>query len=455
MEADEQPQRVASPAPTSVPDAEASTAETRCTFEEQIKPLREAISQKPPFCSGTCALAPEDFTLFYGKDDGVLGRVNLSHATAEQLDALAAVCDPATFGRGQEDVLDETYRKAGKLDVPNFGMPFELDRTGIVDVVRSALLEGHDDAKSIHAELYKLNVYGKGAFFKAHKDTPRGEDMLGSLVLVFPTPHEGGVLFIRQGGKEWAFDAASEIAKADAPSLGYVAFYSDVEHEVGLVESGHRVTLTYNLYFADKSASLHLLPKNVAPAVSPAERAFTSVLSGLLADENFLCNGGRLAFGLRHQYPVTVKTSLVDMVKRLKGADAEISRACAQLGLHVSVKVVYAEGSYMENPGLVMLDSVLDTEYSGQIDCDITEMLVEDYQGERIAKPGGATDLEQDEEDEGSRPVRWVTNLTKFSTVKSDYVAYGNEAQLDCVYGDICLIVEVGGFGDRATVSSS
>lgn len=31
-------------------------------------------------------------------------------------------------------------------------------------------------------------------------------------------------------------------------NIQFAAFYSDVEHEVLEVQSGHRVTLTYNLY---------------------------------------------------------------------------------------------------------------------------------------------------------------------------------------------------------------
>jgi hypothetical protein len=32
-------------------------------------------------------------------------------------------------------------------------------------------------------------------------------------------------------------------------SIAYITFFSDVEHEVSEVTSGHRVTITYNLYF--------------------------------------------------------------------------------------------------------------------------------------------------------------------------------------------------------------
>ena len=88
-------------------------------------------------------------------------RVNFSNASEAELEHLARACDPATFGVNQKDVLDESYRKAGKIDTENFSAKFNLERSGLIDVVRFELLEGHDGKKPIEAELYKLNVYGK------------------------------------------------------------------------------------------------------------------------------------------------------------------------------------------------------------------------------------------------------------------------------------------------------
>lgn len=65
----------------------------------------------------------------------------------------------ATFGLNQEHVLDETYRKAGKLDVGSFATKFDPVHSGLISTLREVLLEGHGAAKSIRAELYKLNVY--------------------------------------------------------------------------------------------------------------------------------------------------------------------------------------------------------------------------------------------------------------------------------------------------------
>ena len=46
---------------------------------------------------------------------------------------LLKACVPATFGLDGEDILDETYRKAGKLDRSQFSTDFRPHHYGIVD----------------------------------------------------------------------------------------------------------------------------------------------------------------------------------------------------------------------------------------------------------------------------------------------------------------------------------
>src|SRR5205807_5902366 len=107
---------------------------------------------------------------------------------------------------------------------------------------------------------------GKDSFFKSHKDTPRSVDMIGSLVVVFPTAHKGGTLILRHDGQEYTFDSGLELSRVEKPSIAYVAFYSDVEYEVTLVESGYRVSLTYNLYVSahTQQESILNIPSNCA-----------------------------------------------------------------------------------------------------------------------------------------------------------------------------------------------
>ena len=96
--------------------------------------------------------------------DPVARRVDLSGTSPEHiqpLNELEQACEAATFGRAQETVLDESYRKAGKMDLENFVSALEIDNTGLLDVVRAGLLTGEQEDKPVRAELYKLNVYGQ------------------------------------------------------------------------------------------------------------------------------------------------------------------------------------------------------------------------------------------------------------------------------------------------------
>ena len=98
-------------------------------------------------------------------------RVDLLSATPDQLDALQDACEKATFGRGSEDVLDETYRKAGKLDAEDFSLCFEAElRAALLDIVTSELtVDCGFKNDTIRAQLYKLNVYGTcGAESRRH-----------------------------------------------------------------------------------------------------------------------------------------------------------------------------------------------------------------------------------------------------------------------------------------------
>ena len=152
--------------------------------------------------------------------------------------------------------------------------------------------------------------------------------MLGSLVVIYPTAHEGGELVLRHKDHEWKFDANSLTSEQPSPSLAYVAFHSDIEHEVLKVTSGRRVTVTYNLYLVDPASR----PR--APAVTPNSKSASNLqttLQRLLKSPEFLPDGGTLGFGLAHLYPVTSNTQLQEMTSYLKGEDAHVYQACREL----------------------------------------------------------------------------------------------------------------------------
>lgn len=65
-------------------------------------------------------------------------------------------CAPATFGLGNKDVLDESYRKAGKMAASRFSVDFGPYENGIMHAVTQALV--HKTHRGLRAELYSLNV---------------------------------------------------------------------------------------------------------------------------------------------------------------------------------------------------------------------------------------------------------------------------------------------------------
>jgi hypothetical protein len=87
--------------------------------------------------------------------------LDFSSSTPEDLAALSAACQAATFGIFNHNVLDETYRKAGKMDKEHFACKLEEEMPRILDAVRPVLFTDGEEKTNIRAELYKLNIYGE------------------------------------------------------------------------------------------------------------------------------------------------------------------------------------------------------------------------------------------------------------------------------------------------------
>lgn len=86
----------------------------------------------------------------------------LEPCTSENLARLTATMSPATFGFNGEDVYDETYRRALKLDPSQFSTDFCPYELGIIDIIAQILLPTtrvpDNNLTAVRAELYNLNV---------------------------------------------------------------------------------------------------------------------------------------------------------------------------------------------------------------------------------------------------------------------------------------------------------
>lgn len=155
--------------------------------------------------------------------------------------------------------------------------------------------------------------------------------MFGSLVVSLPSQFMGGSLVTRHNCQEVSYDWSSP-ADNPAQNIQWAAFYSDVEHEILKVTEGHRVTLTYNLYY-DKYNNI--IPTAVDVTTSP----FYSHLKAALDHPYFLRDGGELGFACQHAYIFEnfkyyrgERLSLL-----LKGSNRTILLAAKSLGLRVEV----------------------------------------------------------------------------------------------------------------------
>ncbi|VDB85598.1 unnamed protein product [Peniophora sp. CBMAI 1063] len=398
--------------------------------------VSELMKNRLPYTAGTLELSPSAFTIYYeDKDTGVVRSIKTLEASDEDLERLTNACDEATFGRGDEDVLDKAYRTAGKLDATHFSTPLVPERSELAKIVNDFMLEGKYHKREVEMELYKLNIYGKGSFFKSHVDTPRSERMFGSLVLAFPTPHQGGELVLRpSGGTEYIFDSGSALVPGK-PRVGYAAFFSDVEHEVLPVTEGHRITLTYNLYYGEPERKA-ITPESVTARMSECK----SLLTGILRSKKVLPRGGLLCFGMKHAYPVSVgqrNESLRKAHRVLKGADQLLYVALNQLHLQTNVQLLYrpryADDEFAAACGLS--SRIIDMECREDDDSDSV-----------VLRREGTLSTE----DLSRKKVLWVTPPTGLTSIKYAFgQPWGNEISHGHIYADLCLVSRIRPYAER------
>ncbi|KAJ3040711.1 hypothetical protein HDV00_010604 [Rhizophlyctis rosea] len=269
------------------------------------------------FCCGGTIQPRVPTKLWYENGNGGASTLVLpiKNNVEVSLKPLLSVTKNATFGRGGEEVNDTSYRSALQLEPSQFATSFDLSSYTLLDEIRNIMMPNHS---SIRAHLYKLNVYGKGHHFKPHVDTPVGEEMFGSLVVCLPVPFEGEKLTIEHGERMVEFDWGKEMRnisqKSDTPieaatsevidgnvdgergatqepdaaaaeandAIRWAAFYSDCTHTIAPIQSGHRLTFTYNLYSTPAKAVTSL------QTISPTTFPIHSLIQALLRRNGFL-----------------------------------------------------------------------------------------------------------------------------------------------------------------------
>lgn len=169
---------------------------------------------------------------------------------------------------------------------------------------------------------------------------------------------------MRHAGNQTIFDWAPESSSV----IQWAAFFSDCEHEVLDVTDGHRVTLTYNLFWtsigpssmADNlksldETSLHFFNavKNLlaCPEFLPqgihAWLATTSYLVHF-ANTSLTLLGGLVGFACVHAYPHTSSSTADHLPSTLKGLDMVVFHVLERLTSHTRAAVYLHDSEYHE-----------------------------------------------------------------------------------------------------------
>lgn len=174
-------------------------------------------------------------------------------------------------------------------------------------------------------------------------------------MVCLPSTYSGGELLVTHNGRTACFDwssppSSSNTSPPSSATVKWAAFYSDCKHEVLRVTSGHRCTLTYNLYHAASTSVTTTFSSSIPTAtpnlptiprvLNPASLPLHTELSAVLSTPAFLRNGGVLAFHCDHAYATSTKprASRQHLPSALKGIDAAVFSVLQNLNLRVEVR---------------------------------------------------------------------------------------------------------------------
>ena len=166
------------------------------------------------------------------------GRVKFP-VTPAKARKLLGLGQPARFGRGEQTLTDPDVRDT--WEIPKRLIRAQWNDATLKDILATVKEElGLPNAAELTADLHSLLVYETNQHFLAHQDSEKDDSMVGTLVVTLPSGYTGGELMVGHN-EEW------EAYRGSKTALSLVAFYADCRHEVLRVNSGYRITLTYNL----------------------------------------------------------------------------------------------------------------------------------------------------------------------------------------------------------------
>ncbi|KAJ8595387.1 hypothetical protein M405DRAFT_728056, partial [Rhizopogon salebrosus TDB-379] len=151
---------------------------------------------------------------------------------------------PSPFGRGEETVIDPSYRNGTEIKADD--LTFSDHHEKLINLLKQDLARTMFVGKKLRVNLYKLAIYGEEGHFDWHRDSTHSDAHHGTLLFALNTEWEGGDFMLRHGGVKMKVDM-NPVSDDFEPALAIVAFYTDMEHKVMPMTKGVRFVLQYDI----------------------------------------------------------------------------------------------------------------------------------------------------------------------------------------------------------------
>jgi hypothetical protein len=251
-----------------------------------------AVALPSSSCSHTTSSPSSSSAFFVVSDPSVSGSgLDVSLPVQEaSLTKLRSLTTPSAVGKGSTEELDLSLRRSHEIDAASLSLSPGL-QAGIAAVFadlmtptgaeQQRVAPPYNDTLALHSlHLHKLLLYQPGDFFVRHRDAYKAEGMFATVIVMLPVEggFSGGVFRVTRVAThrndlyvwnddeddvtvEWDWTEVhpsnlslydSQCEQGESGGVGgvllhFIAFYSDCQHELLPVATGHRLVLVYNL----------------------------------------------------------------------------------------------------------------------------------------------------------------------------------------------------------------
>ncbi|KAJ6599163.1 hypothetical protein DFH09DRAFT_27215 [Mycena vulgaris] len=176
---------------------------------------------------------------------GSLGHIGLPLSSREA-EHIKVHCVQAPFGKGERTLVDKSVRDTWEMDASQVHFDNPAWKTFMVQVSQEVCLKLGLAAKqvsTVRCEPYKLLLYETGSHFLPHQDTEKTKGMFATVIVVLPSPFQGGAAHLSHGDLSTIVDSSP----CSLSNVSVLAWYTDVLHEIKPITGGHRLAVAFNL----------------------------------------------------------------------------------------------------------------------------------------------------------------------------------------------------------------